>query len=147
MNKTCYTFFTETEQAQLKSAVAAAELHTSGEVRLFLDTNCEGDVLDRAAFVFKELGMHKTDLRNGVLIYIATADRKFAIIGDSGINAKVGQNFWDEAKTMIKQGFGNQQYADTLCQVIVKVGESLKTYFPRQHDDINELSDDIAFGN
>ncbi|MEQ1790168.1 MAG: hypothetical protein ABL857_06980, partial [Rickettsiales bacterium] len=30
-----------------------------------------------------------TELRNGVLIYLAVKDRQFAIIGDVGINEKV----------------------------------------------------------
>ena len=53
-------------------------------------------MLDRAAWVFKKLGMHKTAERNGVLFYLAVDDRKFAIIGDAGINAKVPAGFWDD---------------------------------------------------
>jgi uncharacterized membrane protein len=81
--------FTEEEQQRIQKAVADAEKNTSGEVRVCMEKTCSDDPLDRAVKYFTQLEMHKTKLRNGVLIYVATVDRKFAIIGDAGINSVV----------------------------------------------------------
>jgi uncharacterized membrane protein len=97
---TASSFFTKEEQAKVLSAVKEAEGETSGEIRVHIETRCSGDVLDRAAWVFGKLGMHKTALRNGVLFYLAVEDRKFAIIGDAGINAKVPIDFWDDGRKL-----------------------------------------------
>ena len=80
-------FFNEVQKNQIVEAIKTAELNTSGEVRVHIETVCKGNVLDRAAEVFAKLEMQKTALRNGVLIYIALESKSFAIIGDSEGNA------------------------------------------------------------
>ena len=104
------------EQADILSAIAEAELQTSGEIRLHVETRCPGDVLDRAAKVFETLAMHKTELRNGVLFYLATDDRKFAILGDGGINAAVPSGFWNDVKTPLSGGWQRERRAKGLPQ-------------------------------
>lgn len=123
-----------------------AELDTSGEIRVHVEGHCKVDVLDCAAYWFKKLKMHKTALRNGVLFYLAVNDRKFAILGDAGINSKVPENFWEMNKEHMKSKFVAGQFADGLAEGILMAGEQLKTHFPYQADDTNELSDDISFG-
>jgi uncharacterized membrane protein len=140
-------FLTEKEQERVVKAIADAENKTSGEIRLHLETHCHEDVLDRAAVIFKKLKMHETDLRNGVLIYLSTDDRKLAILGDAGINAKVPENFWESAKEAMVNAFKENRYADGLVEAITMAGNQLKTYFPVASDDINELSDEISFGS
>lgn len=140
------SFFTKEEQTQIVNAIKEAELNTSGEVRVHLDQHCEENVLDRAAYVFAKLKMHRTKLRNGVLFYLATASRKFAIIGDAGINQKVPDDFWDSIKEHVLSKFKEGNFADGLSEGIIKAGEKLKEHFPYQSDDVNELSDDISFG-
>jgi uncharacterized membrane protein len=139
-------FFTAAEQAEIVAAIGEAEKNTSGEIRLHMEARCKEDVLDHAAFIFKTLEMHKTQLRNGVLFYLAVDDRKFAILGDAGINAKVPANFWDEINADVIAAFKKGAYKDGLVNGILKAGEQLKAYFPWQKDDINELPDDISFG-
>jgi uncharacterized membrane protein len=140
-------FFTKEQQEKIVNAIKSAELNTSGEVRVHVEETCDGEVLDRAAFVFSKLKMHKTALRNGVLFYLAVKARKFAILGDSGINQKVADNFWDEINTHVLSRFKEGKHADGLSEGIIMAGEQLKAHFPYQDDDINELSDDISFGN
>src|SRR5271169_6352755 len=98
-------FFTKEKRKQITDAIAHAEKQSSGEIRLFVEDDCKGDVLDRAAFIFQQLEMHKTALRNGVLIYFAMNSRKFAILGDSGIHSNVGEDFWHKAKHEMQQHF------------------------------------------
>ena len=141
------TFFTAEQQQELIHAIRNAELETSGEIRLHLEESCGDDVLDRAADVFRKLEMHKTELRNGVLIYLAVKDRQFAIIGDVGINEKVPENFWDEIKDDMVLHFKQGNYIRGLLNAIETSGIQLKHYFPRSAGDINEMSDEISFRN
>lgn len=134
------------DKNQIQLAIAAAELQTSGEIRVCIEDTCSVDVLDRAAFQFQELGMHKTELRNGVLIYICKEKREFAIIGDAGINAVAGEGFWDRAKETMLQHFKAGKFAEGLCVGIALAGAALQQHFPRSADDINELPNDIIEG-
>ncbi len=137
--------FTEELQQKVVQAIEQAELNTSGEVRVHVDDHCKGNVLDRAAYIFEKLEMQKTELRNGVLFYLAVADRKFAILGDAGINQKVPSNFWDEIKNEVIAHFKEGDFAGGLSEGIIKAGEQLKAHFPYQEDDVNELDNEISF--
>lgn len=139
--------FTDELRVKVVNAIEEAELNTSGEIRLHVDDKCKEDVLDRAAFLFEKLEMHKTELRNGVLFYLAVEDRKFAILGDAGINQKVPGNFWDEIKDDVIGHFKKSQYAEGLAAGIIKAGDQLKAHFPFQEDDVNELDNEISFNN
>ena len=147
MSKQATKFFTPTEELLILDAIRQAETDTSGEVRVHIEKKCKHEVLDRAADVFDLLKMQKTKLRNGVLFYLAIQDKKYAIIGDIGINAKVSDDFWDEIKNMMLGHFKQGEFADGLVNGILKSGIQLKEYFPYMEDDINELSDDISYGD
>jgi len=141
------SFFSEEAKSLIVDEVKNAEKSTSGEIRVHIENRCKGDVMDCAAFVFEKLEMHKTELRNGVLFYLAVKDHKFAIIGDAGINAAVPDNFWDEVKERMLEEFKLERFAEGLIDGIQMAGEKLKEFFPYQADDINELPDDISFGD
>lgn len=137
--------FSEQEQQQIREAVEAAERFTSGEIRVCIEKTCSEDVLDRAADYFKKLEMHRTVLRNGVLIYVATQAHKFAIIGDAGINRVVPANFWDQTKDMMRSHFREGRLTEGIIAGVRMAGEQLQNYFPYQEDNKNELPDDISF--
>jgi uncharacterized membrane protein len=137
--------FTEEEQGLIRRAVENAEQNTSGEIRVCIEKTCDEEVLDRAAKYFYQLDMDKTRLRNGVLIYLATVDRKFAIIGDAGINQLVPDTFWDDTKHAMLEQFKYGKLVEGICSGLQMAGEQLKKYFPHADDDKNELPDDIAF--
>ena len=138
-------FFNSEELSALHTSIHEAEKFTSGEIRLHVENVCKYDVLDRAADVFKELSMHKTELRNGVLFYLSVKDRKFAILGDAGINTKVPAGFWDSIKEIVLNHFKDGLYSKGLCEGIEKAGLKLSEHFPYSKDDVNELSNDISF--
>jgi uncharacterized membrane protein len=138
-------FFSEEEKKQITDAIAHAEMDTSGEIRLHVEGRCKLDVLDRAAYVFEKLKMFETAQRNGVLFYLAVYDRKFAILGDAGINQVVPENFWDEIKETMLNFFKDKKFAEGISKGILMAGEQLKASFPYQTDDVNELSDEISF--
>ncbi|GET21083.1 TPM domain-containing protein [Prolixibacter denitrificans] len=139
-------FFSKEEQANILEAIQEAEHNTSGEIRVHIDDKCPGEVLDRGAHVFKVLDMHKTKERNGVLFYLAVGNRKFAILGDAGINKVVPENFWDEIKNKMLEYFKEGDFAIGLAEGISMAGHQLSEHFPYQEDDVNELSDEISFG-
>ncbi|MCX6328834.1 MAG: TPM domain-containing protein [Bacteroidia bacterium] len=139
------SFFTKEQRAHITDAIREAEKETSGEIRVHIETHLSGDVLDRAAWIFKRIGMDKTEKRNGVLFYLAVTDRKFAIIGDFGINSKVPENFWNEIKGVLEKHFREAKFTEGLIKGIVAAGSQLKEHFPHQKDDINELPDEISF--
>ena len=141
------SFLSHQEQADVLAAISDAESQTSGEIRLHLESCCKGDVLDRAAMVFETLAMHKTALRNGVLFYLATEDRKLAILGDSGINAVVPEGFWNEVKDTVIAGLAAGNPSEGLASGIRLAGQQLSAHFPLEANDINELSNDISFGS
>jgi uncharacterized membrane protein len=139
-------FFGKEQKKLLKVAIAQAELNTSGEIRLHVDNHCKIDVLDCAASWFGKLDMHKTELRNGVLFYLAIKDKKFAILGDAGINAVIPEGFWDNIKEEMLSLFKEEKFVEGLIKGIEMAGDKLKEHFPYASDDVNELSDEISFG-
>ena len=138
-------FFTAGEQQQIVEAIKAAELNTSGEVRVHLEEKCKGNTLSRAKEVFEKLGMTNTELRNGVLIYLAVDDHKFAILGDKGINERVPVGFWDSVRDVMQDHFRHGRFLQGLCEGIDQAGHELKEFFPFKGDDVNELDDEISF--
>lgn len=140
-------FFTREQKTRILNAIHGAELNTSGEIRLHIERVCHGEPTDRAAYLFKKLGMHKTVLRNGVLFYMSYGDHKIAILGDAGINAVVPENFWDSTLELITTRFREGDFIGGLEAGILNAGTHLKNHFPRRTDDINELPDEISFGN
>jgi len=138
-------FFTDSEKALILNAICEAENETSGEIRVHVSEHCPSGELDAAAYWFDKLLMHKTKERNGVLFYLAIKDRRFAIIGDAGINSRVPTDFWDSISALIQSRFVEGRFADGLAEGIRMAGVQLKEHFPRQADDVNELPDEISF--
>lgn len=139
--------FNQEEQEKVVHAISLAENMTSGEIRLVVERKVHDmNAIDQAKYYFEKLKMHQTTLRNGVLIYLATDDHQFAIIGDSGIDKKVPEDFWESTKELMLGYFKKGDFATGLIAGIEKAGEQLATYFPRRADDVNELPNDIYFG-
>ena len=139
-------FLTKEEEQTLIAAIKTAEKNTSGEIRVHIEKSSDKPVMDRALDVFHDLKMHETALRNGVLLYVGIESKQFAIIGDEGIHNKVTDSFWNATKDIVISHFAKKEFAKGLELAILDVGEKLKTYFPYQSDDINELSDEISKG-
>ena len=139
-------FLTAEQQNSVVEAVRLAEKGTSGEIRIHIDAVCDGNPVQRAEQVFFALGMDKTALRNGVLIYLACESKVFAVIGDKGINDRVPENFWEDVISTMAAEFSAGRFAEGLSAGVVMTGEKLKAFFPYKEDDVNEQPDDISFG-
>lgn len=140
-------FITKEEQTRIEQAVADAEHNTSGEVCVHITPHCRGNVMKRAVSTFNRLGLYRTRQRNCVLIFIAYASRKVAILGDMGINQLVPPDFWNDELVTLAQNLKAGCIAEGLCHAVAQIGDSLKAYFPPMPDDVNELPDKITYDN
>jgi len=139
-------FLTGAERKAVADAIGAAERRTSGEIRVHLEDHIDEEILEHAAFIFGELGMHRTRDRNGVLIYVCVADRKVAVIGDKGINDVVPAGFWNDVIARSVAHFAAGRPGQGLCDAVTMVGEKLVQFHPLKSDDRNELSNEVSIG-
>jgi len=137
-------FFTEDEQKRIVEEIHKAEERTSGEIRVHLDRHSGEDVLKKAQKIFYQLGMARTKDRNGVLIYLATDHRKFAILGNEGIHRVVPENYWEDVKEEMLKHFREEKFFAGLCRAIQQIGEKLQAHFPAEKAGANELPDEIS---
>ena len=139
-------FLSDSEKKEIAHAIAEAESHTSGEIRVYIERKCKGDEKKRAIKIFHQLKMHRTIFHTGVLVYIAHEDRAFAIIGDRGIHEKVPENFWDDVKELMKNHFVEGKFAEGISKAIKLCGEHLKKHFPSDGHNPDELSNEVVIG-
>ncbi|HVB02991.1 MAG TPA: TPM domain-containing protein [Chitinophagaceae bacterium] len=140
-------FFTEKQKSAIVEAIRGAERMTSGEIRLYVEHRCKYlDPMHRAMEVFSHLELHKRIHRNAVLLYIALADKQFAIYGDEGIHAKVGDNFWQKQADLLKQQFRDGKITEGIAVCILGIGTALQQYFPHDLDQNSPEPDEILYG-
>lgn len=137
-------FLTKEEENEIVEAIRMAEKETSGEIRVHIEKTTSKVHFNRALEVFQHLGMHATELKNGVLIYVAFEDHQFVICGDKGINDVVPEDFWDCTKEIMANHFKQKKFKLGLIEGIARAGEQLQKYFPYQTGDTNELSNEIS---
>ena len=141
------SFFTKEETELIAKAISNAEQCTSGEVKVFVESHCSYmDALDRAIELFVKLGMHATEERNGVLVYVAIKDHQLAVLGDEGIHRKVGNEYWNAEVMKMLRDFNRDNYAKGIAGCVEDIGHALQQFFPYTDKDKNELSDEITFG-
>lgn len=140
-------FLSRDERKAVVAAVVAVEKKSSGEIRIHLENECSSDPRERALRTFHILKMSETASRSGVLIYIATASRKLAVIGDKGINTCVPTDFWRSICDNLIHDFSEGKNAEGLIRAVTEIGDMLSLHFPYMPDDVNELSDDISYGD
>lgn len=138
------SFLTEQEEQEVVNAIRTAERATSGEIRVHLESSHPDEAFDRAREVFHELGMDATELKNGVLIYVAVDDHQFAICGDKGIDDAVPNDFWDCTRDVMQEHFRKGNFKQGLVDGILRAGEKLREFFPWQEGDQDELSNEIS---
>ncbi|MBI4711458.1 MAG: TPM domain-containing protein [Candidatus Omnitrophica bacterium] len=138
-------FFSKEEKRKILAAVREAEKNTSGEIRVHLEYHAQEPVYGHAQKVFQRIGMTKTAQRNGVLIFLATGNKKFAVWGDVGINEKVPEGFWNDVVHLMQDHFKQDKFAEGISEAVLRIGEKLKAYFPYETHDKNELPDHISY--
>ncbi|MFH5833444.1 TPM domain-containing protein [Halalkalibaculum sp. DA3122] len=138
-------YLSDEQEQHIIEAIAEAENRTSGEIRVHIEPNCDGDPLERAAGVFHELGMDETQRQNGVLIYIAAEDHKVAVYAGRGIHKQVEEGFWEGVLKLLVEYFKNDDFEHGIAEAVTKVGTKLADLYPGTKGDLNELSDEISY--
>lgn len=131
------------DQQRIVDAIGAAEQMTSGEIRVHVQPKAAGEIRTIAERTFERLGMTKTALRNGVLLFIASEDQRFVILGDRGIDERVPAGFWDNIAARLTIRFQAGEFTDGIVEAVHSAGEQLRTFFPRATDDVDELANDL----
>lgn len=139
-------FMSEADFEAVRHAIAEAEAGTSAEIRVHVDHRCPDLPIRRATAVFERLGMHRTAERHGVLVYVAFADRKLAVIGDRGIHERVGEAYWQTLVADVLAHFRQAHPRDGFLHAVRALGTALSRHFPRSPDDRNELTDEVSIG-
>ena len=137
-------FIASLDHPRIVDAIHSAEQMTSGEIRVHVQPKAHGDIRSVAERTFERLGMTRTGLRNGVLLFIACEEQRFVILGDEGIDAKVPAGFWDEIAAKLTIRFQHGEFTEGIVEAIHSAGRELRQYFPRAHDDVNELPNEIT---
>jgi uncharacterized membrane protein len=107
-------FLSKADEQEIVAAIVIAEKNTSGEIRVHIEENSTKPSIERAKEVFHILNMDATELKNGVLFYICTETKSFAILGDKGINDLVGNDFWDDVKSEMLHHFKLSKFSEGL---------------------------------
>ncbi|MFC1481864.1 TPM domain-containing protein [Candidatus Neomarinimicrobiota bacterium] len=147
IEETVKALLTEEDLKAVENAVKSFEDRTSGEIVVSFQMLSKGDPEKAARKIFKRLKLCRTAERNATLIVLYIASRKFAVIGDQGIDEKVPQDFWDSTVAAMGDHFRAGRIKDGLVEGIDILGEALSKYFPVSSDDINELSDELHYGH
>ena len=137
-------FYKQLEHPRITEPIRAAELKTSGEIRVFIAKRPTDDPVRAAQAEFLKLKMDATKEHNAVLIYVAPKSHTFAIIGDKGVHEKCGQSFWGQVARAMQSHFAAGRHTDAIVHGIHEAGTLLGQHFPRQPDDKNELPDEVV---
>ncbi len=137
-------FMSEADLEAVRRAITETEAGTSAEIRIHLDHKCPGEPMARAVAVFERLGMHRTAARHGVLIYVAVAHRKLAVIGDQGIHERVGEAYWQRLVADVLAHFREARLRDGFLHALGELGVALRQHFPRAPDDRNERPEEVS---
>lgn len=138
-------FLTDQQMASLVEAIQTAEDHSTGEIRIHIGSNTEGNNAEIAFEVFRRLCKDQTVEKNAVLFHVNFEQKYLTIIGDEGIHAKVNQTFWDQMHDQITTQFSKGNFHDGLKNAVLETGLELKKYFPIKGVNPNELSNEITF--
>jgi uncharacterized membrane protein len=137
-------FLSKLEHDRVIQAIREAEAKTSGEIRVFVQRGkLKSDPLVAAQTKFHRLGMHKTRERNAVLIFVAPRLHEFAVVGDSAIHEKCGDEFWQRVVERMRAHFQNEKFSDALIEAVNEIGNVLARHFPQALRDTNELPDNL----
>ena len=137
-------FLNAVDHDRIVSAIAAAEKKTSGEIRVFVSRRKTDNALRAAGTCFANLKMSQTPLRNAVLIFIAPVSHQFAVIGDTGVHAKCGDDFWREVVEGMRSSLKSGNFTEALLHGVEKVGSLLAAHFPPDAEGRNDLPDTVV---
>jgi uncharacterized membrane protein len=139
-------FLDALDHDRIVAAIREAEALSRGELRVHVSGGAVEDAEAAAARQFEALGMTRTAERNGVLLFVAPASQRFAVVGDRGIHERCGADFWKDVAAAVEADFRAGRYTDGIVKGVARAGEALAVHFPRKDGttDANELPDEVT---
>jgi uncharacterized membrane protein len=131
------------DKERIKRAIQRAERRTSGQICVSLAQPFWGDVWKAAERAFDRLGMAATRDRNAVLFFLVPVRHRLVVLGDSGINERVDDDFWLRIVHALSDHFHDSDFTGGIIAGIEAVGQELAKHFPRLPGDTNELPDEV----
>jgi uncharacterized membrane protein len=135
-------FIKSVDRDQIVSAIAEVETRTTGRIRVFISHHKTADAVRSAGNIFAKLKLNQA--RNAVLIFIAPVSHKFAVIGDTGVHAKCGDEFWRGVVETMEAGLKRGDFTEALVHGIKKIGSVLAEHFPPDSAAKDDLSDAVV---
>jgi uncharacterized membrane protein len=123
------------DEPQIVRAIEAAEAKTTGRIHVTLAPHFWGGVRAAAHRAFAKLGLANSPDRNGVLIFVVPSRRRFAIVGDTAIHDKVGQEFWERVTAAMTEKIRSGDLTRGLVHAVHEAGRELAAHFPRKNHD------------
>ncbi|HLH52221.1 MAG TPA: TPM domain-containing protein [Verrucomicrobiae bacterium] len=136
-------FLKQLRHDDIVAAIREAEKKTSGEIRVFITRQEVEKAVPVAQRHFEAMGMARTRDRNGVLIFVAPRSHQFAVIGDTGVHARCGDEFWTALAGEMTAHFKRSDFTTGIVHAVTKAGDLLARHFPRRPDDTNQLPDNV----
>jgi uncharacterized membrane protein len=137
-------FLKAVDRDRIVAAIAAAEKRTSGEIRVYISRKKVDHAIHAAGHCFTKLKMSQTPLRNAVLIFIAPVSHQFAVVGDTGVHAQCGDDFWREVVEGMEPSLKHGDFTEALVHGVEKVGSLLAAHFPPSTVGRNNLPDAVV---
>lgn len=135
-------FLNDKELQAIQETVVAAELLTSGEIRVVIKDVLDKDLgtpREQALREFYLHGLDKTKNQTGVLLLILVKRRAIEVLGDKGINEKVPHGTWDSVVRDLSNEIRRGNRLRGICQAVMRIGELLEESFPHKANDTDEL--------
>jgi len=123
-------FFSRIDHDRMVAAIAAAEKHTSGQIRVYVSHRNVLDARHAAMQHFLKLGMTRTKERNAVLIFVAPESQRYYLVGDEGIHAKCGDEFWQQVSARMGEHFKKGEFTEGIVHGVEAAGKLLAQHFP-----------------
>jgi uncharacterized membrane protein len=125
------TFHAQIDQPRLIAALADAERNTKGRIYVYVSHRPITDALAAAHKRFAKLGLSKLhEHRASVLIYIAPKTHKFAIVGDTAIHERCGEDYWKTLADQLSQDLKLRDLMTALLNAIASLKRTLEEHFP-----------------
>ena len=138
------SFLGRLDHDRVVAAIRAAEGRSRGEIRVHVAHKPVDDPQRAAAARFEKLGMTATADRNGVLLFVAPASQRFAVVGDKGIHERCGEGFWKDVASAMEEDFRQGRFTEGIVKGVARAGDALAAHFPRTGPDVNELADEVS---
>jgi putative membrane protein len=112
--------------------------------RLFVSEARASEMAEEQALQeFHRHGLDRTEARTGVLLFVSLFERRAIVLGDEGIDAKVGEEHWKATSAAILAGIAAGSLRDGLVAGIRACGTVLAEHFPCKAGDRNEVPDRV----